>query len=254
MGVIGLVVGCGGGTPAVVDAPRAVDARIVDTPVDTPIDGENVSAWSFGAIDIAQSPMGYRRAFAVFSDSSTQGTVTGTNGPCVETTSAPDSGQSAGTLAVTGTTAALSLVPSGAPPLVHYDPQVSPPSPLFVAGAMITVTAPTFTINAVAPDALAGFVPPTTAISRAAGYTTTWTADNGSLLEVALETGSDELTCTVPDTGSYTVEPASLALLPTGATSVTVVVARVAHVSLAMPNVTLDVASLIPSQSVGFGP
>ncbi len=120
---------------------------------------------------------------------------------------------------------------------------------------MIVVTAPTFSISTTAPATLAGFVPPTTPISRAAGYTATWTAGTGPLLEVVLEAGTDVLTCTVPDNGSYTVEPASLALLPADATTVEVFVARSSQASLTTPNVTLSVDSLIAAPTdVSFGP
>ena len=236
-----------------IDAPvSAVDAPNVDVPVDVP----SPPAWTSGGISIVQGqPANYHRALAVFASVPVLGTTNGSNGPCIAYQDLPDSGLSAGTLAVAGTTAALSLVPSGTPPLVHYDPQPSPSFPLFAAGATITVTAPTFTIDTTAPADLAGFVPPTTAISRAAGYIATWTAGAGPLLEVVLQAGVGQLVCTVPDTGSYTVDPASLALLPAAATSVEVYVARGAHASLATPNVTLDVVSLIAAaQPVAFDP
>lgn len=115
---LALLVACGSGSTVSVDAPRpAADAQIVDASPDAPA----TATWSSGSVDIVQGKPAFARAFAVFADTPTEGTESGSNGPCVDSHGAPDSGVSAGTLAVSGTTAPLSLVPSGTAPLVGYE-------------------------------------------------------------------------------------------------------------------------------------
>src|SRR5664279_6226369 len=205
-----LSIGCGS-SGASVDAARSTDTPIVeDASVDATLDAA-LPTWTSGIVTLSQgSPGNFARAKAVFAEVPVDGTAMGSNGPCVDYRNAPDSGDSAGSIAISGTVAPLVLVPSGSPPLVGYDPQSSPSFPLFVGGATISATASTFSISTTAPETLQGFVSPST-ISRASGYTPTWTAGAGPMIAVIVETDTDQLICTVPDNGSYTVASASLA-------------------------------------------
>jgi len=253
---------CGNGHQATIDAPRA------DAPVDTPIDAMTDAMTPYaGIVTLVQGldPNGmHSGAYATFVTGSAFGNPLGSNGPCSAFASPPNTGLSAGHIAITGTTSAFSLEPTGTSPNVAYNPNPMTPNPLFAAGATIAITAvgspdvPTFSTTLVAPTTLVGFTPPTT-ISRAAGYTATWTAGSGPSvsIEISASTGAnkpDVLICRVPDTGSYTVAPAAFALLPGTDNAALVFVSRTADSILAQPNVLVMVSSQILGAGVALTP
>jgi len=86
---------------------------------------------------------------------------------------------------------------------------------------------------------LAGFTPPTT-ISRAAGFQAMWTAAAGQRmwLLIVAQAGSNAfvLLCRPPDSGSFKVTPAALALFPAPTTSVAITLTRAGESHLDLPN------------------
>lgn len=263
------VVACSNNNHANVDAPVKHDAPAVDAPaVDAPPPDAPPPPRA-GLVFITESQANGATpasagAGAVFADNSGFGTTAGTNGACTHYTNTQSKGYSAGTITITGTASPITLNPTGVKPAVQYSSAAMVPNPAFVAGATITITGaggpdfPAFTMTAVGPATLAGFTPSTTPISRAAGYTATWTAGAGPGMWVYLVglTGQtfDILLCRVPDTGSYTVAPASLALLAASDTMAAVIVARVDEVTMASPNVTAFLGTAVTGNPVALTP
>jgi len=123
-----------------------------------------------------------------------------------------------------GPTGTVTLTPAGTWPNVTYTAG-SLPSPLFNGGDTLSISAPggpdvpAFSGHVVAPAAIAGYAPPTS-ISRGAGLTISWTAGSATNMGVFVFAGDTStgdikaLICTGSDTGSMTVSPTQLGLLP----------------------------------------
>lgn len=169
-----------------------------------------------------------------------------------------ETGLSAGPIDVTGTSAPIMLVPSSASPPVMYSPMPNPPpADLFAPGDSITMTAagsevPAFTGSVVAPAVIEGAAFPA-AVSRATGGTVTWTARTADEMWLWLAAPSqagtiDLLWCRMPDSGSFAIPPAGVALFPASATSVGFILWRVNARSVNAGNwsVALSVASSTP--------
>lgn len=164
-------------------------------------------------------------ADAVFAPGPLFGPVLASDGPCRLHRRAVSKGLSAGTLAITGTTQPITLLPSWtATGLVEYRRSEPVPNPAFARGSTITVEAsggsdiPAFTASVVAPPPLVGYVPPTS-LSRN-GHTMTWAPHAGTeilILIVALDVrlrGTGVIVCRVADSGVFTVPASTFALLP----------------------------------------
>jgi hypothetical protein len=201
--------------------------------------------------------------FAVFVDGPLYGPTVGTDGPCTAYDSPPQKGGSAGTITITGTTPALTLTPMGTAPMVDYvaSPLVQPG--FFAAGAMIQVQAsgaefPAFSATVTAPSTLAGFTPPAS-ISRAAGASLMWTAGGTGEIEAVVfgtNGSSTAIVCLVPDNGSYTIAPSTLALLSSATTKAAIGLARTAitHVTSGDTDVDVSAGSTITKASVTITP
>jgi hypothetical protein len=178
---------------------------------------------------------------AVFGNNPVWGTVAAIDGRCTSFRDAPMEGYSAGAVAVSGTTSALAIMPSGTSPHVAYTTTSAPPADLFESGATITVSAagaefPAFSATLVAPSPIEPAVPD--ALSRSTDTTIRWNAGSGptvwiDLLGIDFVANQSRLVqCEVPDTGSYTLTPSNLALLPASFTPagdrIPVIVSRVA--------------------------
>lgn len=239
------------------DAPKQIDAAV---------DAPPAMHQGFVTLEKGSDANGASSSMsASFTDTSPFGTVIGTDALCTAFTPASSGARySAGTIDVTGATTALTLTPSGTAPSVRYLKTPDPiPKDLFSAGASLGIHAAggadfvTFSATVTAPAPVAGFTPPT-ALSRA-GYTATWTAGSGAVWVIVLgisgNTGTT-LLCKVPDSGSYTVSPASFALLPTTATSGTVVLARVTETTVATASgpVLVAIAADIQSGLIPINP
>ena len=225
---IGLAVSaCGSPNASTPDAPAAPDAP--------PLDANLVHLHGLVALAyLHAASMGSSGVTAQFSAGGVYGDPIGTDGACSMFHNPPKSGLSAGTITISGTTMPITLTPSGTP--VQYNAS-SVPEHAFSAGAMLTASAagaefPAFTATTTAPTSVAGFTAPSS-ISRAAGYQATWTQDGGRIwLALEAENSASDaylLLCKVPDTGSYTVTPAALALFPAATGFVGVSLARVAE-------------------------
>ena len=189
----------------------------------------------------------------IFLTGSPFGTVIGTDGPCVAYQDLPTNKLSAGTITVSGTTSPLTLIPSGTSPAVSY--HLDTPSNLFAPGASITIHAtgaefPMFSASVQAPPVLAAFSAATT-VSRAAGMTITWTAGTAPVVSVSMLGASAShltmLLCRTSDSGSFTLSPSNLALVPASALSngtAALGVARVAQTVVTMPGATATVGAL----------
>ena len=188
-------------------------------------------------------------ATAQFTVGSIYGMVMGSDGPCTLLHNPPTAGLSAGAIAITGLMTSITLTPSGTPAKYTSSPDPIPIT-AYPTGGNLAVGAPgaefpAFSTMVTVPAPLAGFTTPTM-ISRAAGYHVTWTAGTaqGMWLLIVDPIGSNNveaLLCKIPDTGSYTVTPAALALLRTAATSVYVTLARVDLSNVTVVNGTVDV-------------
>jgi hypothetical protein len=225
---------------------RSVDARPKDSrPVDTrPVDAP-LTLNGLVMIYKVISPTADSGAEAVFAEGPPLGTVAGTDGPCTAYSDTPEAGYSAGAITVTGTAMPMMLTPTNTPPFVRYTLSTTPPLDLFAPGASISVQAagdhvPQFSTTLVAPAPLMGFTPPAT-ISRSTGYTVHWTAGAGPGMWVGLigAPSSTIVICRVPDTGSFTIPPSTLALIPTMQGEL--VVGRVAEHDVAAGAGTIDV-------------
>ncbi len=245
--VIIALAACGnsGGTPDaahIIDTPVSIDAAI---PLDAPTARQGFVTLAQGT-DPTDGTIADASASATFTDGSPFGMMSGSNGPCIAYVDATNAATySAGTIDISGANVPVTLTPSGTPAMVHYtNSPTALPKPLFAANASVTFHAAggpdlvTFSATVTTPVAVAGFTPPTM-LSRAAGYTASWTAGPaggpGMWLFVAGKGSgaatSGSLLCKVADTGSYTVAAASLALLPPGATGGLILLARVAEAS-----------------------
>lgn len=250
---------CSTVSPTTIDAPPPHPDAPADAAIDAPTPRAGIVFLQQGTIMNAASAA----AGAGFVEGSPFGTPLGTSGACTAYTTPHTKGLSAGSIAITGTAMPLTLVPSGTATGVTYQASPKAPSPLFAAGASIGVAAPgtadfpAFSATLTGPAALAGFTAPTS-ISRAAGYTATWTAGSGPGIWVYLIGTSgpaiDLLLCKVPDTGSYAIAPAALALLPSTDTKALVIVGRTAEVELTSPTVTVFAASYLGSGPIPLNP
>ncbi len=178
------------------------------------------------------------------------GIQAGTDGPCTLYHTAQPPQLSAGTIAVTGTTTAYTLTPTGTAPNVHYTTSPQAAAPLFTTGATISITAagadvPAFSGTVTAPAPLAGFTPPTT-VSRS-GFTAAWTAGSGPKVWVILPgfdgSTTEILVCRVDDTGTFTVPPSSFALMSGADNQAVVGLARVSETLTNSPYVSLVAVS-----------
>lgn len=187
---------------------------------------------------------------AVFAPNTPFGLATGSNGACAAYNAPIDEGYSAGTIEITGTTAPITLTPTGTAPNVSYN-DGEPPQDIFAPGAAISIEASggdvaAFTANLTAPTALAGYTPPAT-ISRANGATLTWTAGSGTGVWVIMVAEETIVLCKVPDSGSYTLTPANLALVPPSTETpqtLFMLVGRVATADVTTANGTMSVLAI----------
>jgi hypothetical protein len=159
--------------------------------------------------------------------------------------------------------------PRGTKPDVIYDGATCPtfPCTLVAVGATVTIDAPgtpefpAFSATGIGPTTVAGYSLPTS-LSRAAGYTATWTAGTGPRIRIQLIayvsaggmcspptypcTRHAALECIVPDTGSFTITPEMFALLPAGDDFADVWIMRDGGMTVASPSVTVRVGHRIP--------
>jgi hypothetical protein len=239
---IGLAVsGCSTSNHSNADAPTAHDAS-EDAPA-------QMMSGLITVTNIHNGTITASSATAQFTQGNIYGTKLGGDGTCLMLHNPPTEGLSGGTITITGTTTPITLTPSGSPAKYHAG---SLPSPVFAAGAALTVNVPgsdvpAFNATVTAPTEVTGFTTPST-ISRAAGYQATWTQGTGRvwLLINAAHSPSDVdlLLCKVPDTGSFTVTPAALALFPAAVTSVNVALARAGENDLIMGANEFDFVAL----------
>ncbi|MCX5744602.1 MAG: hypothetical protein NT062_19095, partial [Proteobacteria bacterium] len=154
-------------------------------------------------------------ADAVFTNTPVWGTVVATDGPCALHHTVPPTGLSAGTITISGTVEPITLIEHGGASAVRYRTSGGVPQPTYVEGAQLTVEAaggadlPAFAATVAAPRELTGYTPPTS-LSRAGGYTATWTAVSGSEIMLILTVTNARregvlVMCRAPDTGTFTV-------------------------------------------------
>jgi hypothetical protein len=196
-------------------------------------------------------------ATAQFTLGNIYGAEVGSVGGCALFRAPSSDGISAGSITISSIGPTVTLTPSGNP--VHYMASDVPPQ-VFAPGTTLTVSAsgadvPAFNTTVTSPVMLAGFTAPTT-ISRAAGYAATWTRETGQMWLFVVSQASnsttaplpmgetDLLLCKVPDTGSYTVTSAALALFPTAVDQVIVALARVDEHDLHLGDGEVDVVAL----------
>jgi hypothetical protein len=203
-------------------------------------------------------------AGAIFASGDVFGSPVGVDGPCSVTMSPAQRGLSAGTISITGTATALTLTPAGTAPEVDYSASPNPPTPLFTAGATISVQAsggpdfPAFSATVTGPAALTGFTAPT-ALSRA-GYTATWTAGTEKIWIIAVATNHTAIpayvVCRVDDTGTFAIPASTFAMIPADYTEAAVGVGRVSSmdVTTSSGQVTVAAISDITSSFITLGP
>jgi len=228
--------------PAPVDAPPPMDASMpVDAP---PSDAGPVvlpqSQVVVGEYDVAGSAGAF--AFASFGGT-IFGTPTAASGECAlyAPLTAPGGTKNAGTITVTGTMVpVVTLTPTPMPPYVGYSYTPNPlPVDLYPVGAVVQFTGwggpdvPAFSDLVIAPPPVTGAVFPAS-LSRSAPATVTWVPEVSTSLWIwiaAFDPGGSSqhtLFC-IPragDTGSYTVSPAALSLIPPAETMGAVIVLR----------------------------
>lgn len=211
------------------DGGDAIDSGVgSDATIDMAVDAAPANAE--GQVFIGETPLTSIVVAMFLSGPLLDGT--GIAGPCQSGDTTPASSLDAGTISITGTTEPLTLVQEE-PGDVYVAPES--PTDVFVPGATLTVTTtggqvPAFTATVTAPQPLTITTP--TTYSRAAPPTFTWGAGTGSselwiLLQSATTAAPGGILCRVPDTGSYTMTTAALALLPAGVTQVTAIVYRI---------------------------
>lgn len=258
-----LATACHNDTHATPDAAKQNDAPFID--IDASPDAAAMISGQISVVNAHRANTNTSNASATFIDGSLYGTPIGSDGACtLYSQQGTPLTHSAGTIAIGGTAMAVTLTPSGSPPNVSYTESPKPlPYPAFTAGATITFTAPgadvpSFNGTVTAPAAVAGWTPPTM-ISRAAGYTATWTAGSGPKIWVivALVTGMNAniALCKVDDTGTYKVATSTLAL-DTTATQAAVLIARVAEspVQVGSSTVYLQVVQTDQSNVIPLNP
>lgn len=179
---------------------------------------------SDGFIVLAEEAVDGADVDAVFAANTPFGPPIDSNGMCTSYGALPDEGYSAGTITITGTTVPITMTPEGTAPGVSYQEGGTIPDDVFAPGATISVQASggdlaAFNATVTAPAAFTGYTPPTT-ISRTTGTMLNWTAAPGGRTWVLMiaEDVFRIVVCDVPDTGSYMLTPANLALIPPGAT------------------------------------
>src|SRR5450432_572121 len=257
-----LLVACGNSA----DNPDASIAHD-STPIDArPIDAPPVQHQ--GLITLSESALtGSAPSASVstsFSDGPPMGAPIATDGPCTTYPTSAHGAYSAGAIAVTGTTTALTLTPNGTPPNVHYTTAPSAPVALFTAGATIHLAAAgatdfvAFAGDVTGPTAIAGFTPPTTV--SVSGQTFTWTADASStIMQIAVYAATAQaaslMLCRVPDNGSFRIPSTSFALLTQNPTTAFIALGRTDEkvVATASGSVTLQAVNAMGS-TVTFTP
>jgi hypothetical protein len=212
IGLIG-VVGCGDGGDAKPDAaPMNVDAS-VDAAVVVPTKEGQVM------IGRVHEPDASSFAVAMFADGKLIN-PTASAGGCYTAPNTPSTSLAAGSIMVTGTLPGpITLAQDAAGD--RYSVVGTIPDVLFAPGATLGVSAaggtvPAFTGSVTAPAALPVVNFPAT-FSRANGGTITWPSGNGDrMLMLVLSTSLDAaMVCEAPDSGSFTLTPAALAIVPT---------------------------------------
>ena len=161
---------------------------------------------------------------ALFTSGSVFGTPVGTDGSCNAYTSPPSGSLSAGEISITGAAMPISLLESGASPNITYsgptlqDPIYAPGATLNIEGFGGSDIAP-FSGSVPAPTAIAGYTPPAS-LART-GYTATWTPGSASGFEVwiiginpAVMGDTVYEICSGDDSGTLTVAPSSIAMIP----------------------------------------
>ena len=247
---------CGSPTNPLIDAaPSHPDAQ-ADASVDAP-------APRSGLVSMGQEATS-SNAGAIFASGDVFGDLVGVDGPCTITTSPAQRGLSAGTIPITGTVTALTLTPAGTAPDVDYSTSPTAPTPLFTAGATISVEGAggpdfgAFSATVTAPATLAGFTPPTS-LSRA-GYTATWTAGTDTIWIIAVATNHTAIpayvVCRVGDTGTFSIPASTFAMIPPDYDEAAVGVGRVASADVTTSNGTVTVAAIsdVTSSFVALGP
>lgn len=178
----------------------------------------------------AHSPAEIATAFAMFLNGPLLA-PTGSADGCLTMPNTSGASLSAGSIDITGTTEPLMLVQDD--PGDVYTTTTLPPTDLFSAGDTLTVTAsgdevPAFTATVDAPAPLANVGFPAS-LSRSAPATVTWTAGTANAVWLLLNSATvteGALLCRTTDTGSFTMTPAALALLPSGVTKATFIMYR----------------------------
>ena len=157
-------------------------------------------------------------AMAMFADGKLVN-PTATAGGCYTAPNTPATSLAAGSIMVTGTQPGpitLAQDAAGKP----YSAVGTLPEALFAPGATLGVTTtgatvPAFTASVTAPVALPAVTFPAT-FSRTTGGTMTWAAGNGERMWMLVLSSSLDaaMLCEAPDSGSFTLTPAALALVP----------------------------------------
>lgn len=226
LAVVLLVAGCGDDGATVVDGAVG-DTRVADTPIDN---APGIKEGQVFISEVATTPTPTSLAYASLLDGPLEVTLADADG-CVTMPNNPATSLPAGTITITGTTAAVTLVQAGQGEV--YSPNAPAPTDLFTAGATLTVsgtgaTVPAFTGTVTAPAKLENVAFPST-LSRSAPATITWTAGTGTAMWFLLTTSGGAMLCRGPDNGSFTLTTAALALLSSTATSARIIGYRVSE-------------------------
>jgi hypothetical protein len=251
---ITLACGCGD------DAAMPTDGAVADTSTpDAAVDVQPPAKEGQVFIMESQTPVEIASAFAMLMDGPLL-SPTATADGCLTMANAPAASLSAGAITITGTTEPLTLTQPSAGEV--YVPDGDPPTNLFEPGATLTVAAagdavPAFTGTVVAPVPLADVVFPV-ALSRASSATVTWTADTAPAMWLLVNSATateDAMLCRTTDTGSFTLTPAALALLPTPVTKVSIAIYRLDETMVAAGawTIYLRAAELQSSTQLALG-
>jgi hypothetical protein len=247
---------CDSDPETAVDAPGGTPDAAVDAPPDAPPSPRG------GWVVIIEQSDGQGAVDSdvdiAFADRSPYGQTIASDGPCTAYDDPVMDTLSAGMVTVAGTTTTVTATPMGTPPDVRYEttPQTIPDN-LFDTGAIINVTAAggpdvaAFSGSVTAPAALAGYTPPAAPISRANGITLTWTAGAGPQIWVYMVGLTQQhirfVICRVNDTGTYTLTPANLMLIPPTATTNEMIgfaVGRNALTQVTIPGGNVDIFAM----------
>ncbi len=253
--LLSVVVACGGDGEVGSDASPSADAESPDAVVD------GAPGLREGQVFIGEAsiPAEVSVAYAMIVDGPLIEPLAEADG-CLSAPDTPGSSLAAGAIAITGTTAPITLAQERDGDV--YVPTSPPPPDLFTAGETLTVTStgatvPAFSGSVVAPVELGavGFPAP---LARSAPATMTWAAGAADFMIILIASATSTqgaILCRVPDTGSFTLSPAALALLPAAVTEVRIVTYRVEETEVAAGawRVFLRAADGVTSDAIPFG-